>query len=97
MSTLAKDGRKLIKDFKLGSNILVLSILIHLISVLTIGLIAISLNIIIPWNFLFIIVPIISLLVFIPISISGWGFREGIMVLGFCGILEMKLEMDEIK
>ena len=59
-----------------------LSILIHLISVITIGLIAISLNLIIPWSFLLIIVPIISLLVFIPISISGWGFREGIMVLG---------------
>ena len=88
ISTLAKDGRKLLKNYKLGINILTLSILIHLISVITIGLIAISLNIIIPWGFLLIIVPIISLLVFIPISISGWGFREGIMVLGlgYCGV-----------
>ena len=82
ISTLAKDARILIKDFKLAFNILVLSIFIHLISVINIGLIAISLNIIIPWNFLLIIVPIISLLVFIPVSVSGWGFREGIMVLG---------------
>ena len=88
ISTLAKDGRYVLRNTQLAITLIILSISIHVLTVLSIGFIALSLNIIVPWSFLFIIVPIVILLVFIPISISGWGLREGIMVFGlsFVGI-----------
>jgi len=62
--------------------LLFLSVAVHLISILSVGLLALALGIGIHWPAFFIVVPIASLLMTIPISIAGWGVREGVMVLG---------------
>jgi uncharacterized membrane protein YbhN (UPF0104 family) len=76
--------------FTTPSNLMVLSISlgVHLISILSVGLLALALGIGINWLAFFIVVPIATLLMTIPISIAGWGVREGVMVvgLGYAGI-----------
>ena len=83
LTTLASDARQL-----LGSRQGLFSVLIHILSIVVVGMLSSALSIKVDWIALTIIVPITTLLITIPLSIAGWGVREGVMVvgLGYVGI-----------
>jgi len=66
-----------------GLFILIVSILIHFLSVVIVMIIAIGLGMNINFGGFFLIIPLVTLIMVVPISIAGWGVREGVMVVGF--------------
>ena len=87
-NSLSKDGRNCIIKNSNGLLIIMISVLIHLISVVSVITIAIGLGINIDWGGILLIVPLAGLMMVVPISIAGWGVREGVMVvgLGYLGV-----------
>ena len=81
--SLSQDGRRCITKLYNGPIILVISILIHLISVFAVITIAIGIGLNVEWSGFLLIVPLTGLMMVVPISIAGWGVREGAMVVGF--------------
>ena len=81
--SLSQDARQCITKHYNGPIILVISVLIHLISVFAVITIAIGLGLNIEWGGFLLIVPLAGLMMVVPISIAGWGVREGVMVVGF--------------
>jgi len=81
--SLSQEGRHCISKNYNGLIIIIISILIHLISVVAVMTIAIGLEINVEWGGFLLMVPLASLIMVIPISIAGWGVREGVMVVGF--------------
>ncbi len=59
------------------------SLVIHLLNVLTIYVLARGFGLDITLFQCFVVVPIIMLLTMLPISFSGWGVREGMMIVAF--------------
>jgi len=66
----------------------VISICIHLLTVLVFIILSEGMNLNIDWLDILSIIPLATLLTLIPISIAGWGLREGIMVMfmGYIGV-----------
>ena len=64
------------------------SLFIHLINIVVIYILAVDLGIAISFLASFVLFPIVILFMLVPISIAGWGVREGAMVifLGLVGI-----------
>ena len=81
--SLSQDGRHCIAKHYNGLIILVISILIHLISVIAVMIMATGLGINVEWGGFLLIIPLVTLMMVVPISIAGWGVREGVMVVGF--------------
>jgi len=81
--SLSQDGRHCISKNYNGVIIIIISILIHLISVVTVMTMAIGLGINVEWSGFLLIIPLVTLMMVVPISIAGWGVREGVMVVGF--------------
>jgi len=81
--SLSKSGRSCIFESYNGVIIIVVSILIHLISVTAVMTMAIGLGINVEWSGFLLIIPLVILIMVVPISIAGWGVREGVMVVGF--------------
>jgi len=81
--SLSQVGRRCIVDHYNGLIILVISILIHLISVISVMIMAAGLGINVEWSGFLLIIPLVTLMMVVPISIAGWGVREGVMVVGF--------------
>ena len=87
LTTLARDARQLLLS-RQGWELVFLSGVIHLLSILVVGMLSLALGIRIDWLALAVIVPIATLLMTVPVSIAGWGVREGVMIvgLGYAGI-----------
>jgi len=81
--SLSQGARYCIAKRYNGLIILILSILIHLISVVAVMIIAVGLGLDIEWGGFLLMVPLVGLMMVVPISIAGWGVREGVMVVGF--------------
>lgn len=81
--SLSQEGRHCIAGHYNGVIILVMSISIHLISVIVVMIIATGLGINVEWSGFLLIIPLVTLMMVVPISIAGWGVREGVMVVGF--------------
>ena len=81
--SLSQDGRHCISKNYNGLIIIIISVLIHLISVVTVMTMAIGLGINVEWSGFLMIIPLVTLMMVVPISIAGWGVREGVMVVGF--------------
>jgi len=81
--SLSQEGRHCISKNYNGLIIIIISILIHLISVVAVMTMAIGLDINVEWGGFLLMVPLVGLIMVIPISIAGWGVREGVMVVGF--------------
>jgi uncharacterized membrane protein YbhN (UPF0104 family) len=62
---------------------------IHLFSVIAVIVIVEGLGVNLSWGGTMLIIPFITLLMVVPISIAGWGVREGGMVvgLGYLGVV----------
>lgn len=88
MTALSKDGRRLLFSVAPGVRLILLSIGVQLISVLSIAILALATGIDVHWTALLVVVPVAILLMTVPLSIAGWGVREGVMVvgLGYAGI-----------
>jgi len=71
-----------------GFKLLLISLLVHLLSILTMIILAIGMQLELKIIGLLIIIPVVTLLMMLPISIAGWGIREGAMIigLGFLGV-----------
>jgi uncharacterized protein (TIRG00374 family) len=87
LTTLASDARQLLGS-RQGLGLVLFSVLIHILSIVVVGMLSSALSIKVDWIALTIIVPVTTLLITIPLSIAGWGVREGVMVvgLGYVGI-----------
>ncbi len=81
--SLSREGRNCISDRYNGVIILLISVLIHLISVFSVMIMSIGLGLDIEWGGFLLMVPLVGLMMVVPISIAGWGVREGAMVVGF--------------
>jgi len=68
---------------KAGAGALVLSLGIHLATVCVVLLIAQGLGVEVTPLAAFVIVPLAILAAAVPVSLNGWGIREGVMVAGF--------------
>lgn len=68
---------------KAGIAALAISLVIHLTTVVIVVLIGKSLGIIIPPLAGFLVVPLAIFAAAVPVSLNGWGIREGVMVTGF--------------
>jgi uncharacterized protein (TIRG00374 family) len=80
---ISSDARKLLTARWLAFAILSLSLALHLMTVVTIYVLAIaSVAEVTFWECL-VIVPPVLLIIVVPISIAGWGLREGAMVTAF--------------
>ena len=87
LTTLASDARQLLLS-RMGLGLSLLSVVIHVVSIVAVGILSWALSIEVAWLALAVIVPITTLLVTVPVSIAGWGIREGVMLvgLGYAGI-----------
>jgi len=81
--SLSREGRYCISNNYNGVIIIILSVLIHLISVVAVMIMAIGLGINVEFGGFLLIVSLVGLIMVVPISIAGWGVREGVMVVGF--------------
>ena len=91
ISKLSVDLRKLTISNTVGIKLMLLSLMIHLFSGLAFANLAFSLQIEINWLPFFAIICMTNLLVILPISISGWGIRETILIVGL-GLLGISKE-----
>jgi len=88
LTTLIEDIYTLFFLHKKILKIILLSVLIHLISVYVFYLIAEGIDFTFSFFEAFILVPIVMLMAMIPISYAGWGMREAsiVFVFSFAGI-----------
>jgi len=77
---------KTYKDKKLLLSALLISFLFHLLMILNNYVLSISIGMDIPLIYFFIFVPIAELLVALPISIQGFGVREGSYAILFSSV-----------
>lgn len=86
LAGIASTGRHLFADSRAAGLALALGLAIHLLSVATFVLLFRGLDLpISPWLCL-VVVPMVMLITMIPVSIAGWGLREGAMVVAFAGL-----------
>lgn len=80
---LASDFRLLFTRPVSVIALLALSALIHIMTVTTVMLLAWGLDLRVGFVDAFAVVPTVLLLTTLPISVAGWGVREGAMIAGF--------------
>lgn len=85
---LAADFRRLFTHTRAMVPLAALSIAVHLLTVSTMTFLAWGIDLHLSFIDCLVVIPTIILVTTIPISIAGWGLREGAMVvgLGFLGI-----------
>ncbi|MCX7355260.1 MAG: lysylphosphatidylglycerol synthase transmembrane domain-containing protein, partial [Alphaproteobacteria bacterium] len=83
IAALSADFRTAISSPRYGATALALSLLIQLVSALSVFVLAASLEYHVSLIDCVILMPPVILATAIPISIAGWGVREGAMVVAF--------------
>jgi len=85
---IAREGRALLLAFRRAPSVLGLSCGIHVFSALSVFCLAQGLGIALGLFESLVLVPPVILLMVLPISLAGWGVREGAMIaaLGFVGV-----------
>ena len=85
---LAADLFQLVGFGRIGLSVWSLSLCIHLITVLSVYILTKALNVEITFFHILWAVPLTLLFSSVPVTISGWGVREGLMIitLGVVGI-----------
>jgi len=77
---LARRLNKLYASNKILMQHLAISIAVHILSVLAMFSLSLSIDLNIDFEVLLIAIPPVFLLTIVPISLAGWGIREGAMV-----------------
>jgi uncharacterized membrane protein YbhN (UPF0104 family) len=80
---LSADARRSLLDGRYGAAVIGLSLFIQVCVSSTVWLIAAGLGLAVGWFDCLILVPPVMLISMVPISIAGWGVREGAMVSAF--------------
>lgn len=82
------DGRKLMLALPAAAYVLALSLAGHVLTVLAVYLLAVGLGVEVSFWACMALVPPVMILATVPVSLAGWGLREGAMVaaLGFVGV-----------
>jgi glycosyltransferase 2 family protein len=83
ITTLSVDARVSLFQGKSGLLVLACSLLVHLGLAVAVWLIAVSLSIQVTLLACTVLVPMVMVVSAIPISVAGWGLREGAMVAAF--------------
>jgi uncharacterized protein (TIRG00374 family) len=85
---LSYEFKSIMFNFSLSIRLVATSFLVHVLGVAMVITLSEGLGLDINWVSILIVTPLVSLLMIIPISIAGWGVREGGMVvgLGFFGV-----------
>ena len=85
---LAADLSQLVRPNQTGLSVWCLSLCVHFITVLSVYILTKALNIEITFFHILWAVPLTLLFSSVPVTISGWGVREGLMIitLGVVGI-----------
>jgi glycosyltransferase 2 family protein len=80
--------RGVVLNGRTGIPVLGLSLVIHLLSALTVFVLARGIGIEVSFGHIMVLVPPVILVATLPISVAGWGVREGAMVtaLGYVGV-----------
>ncbi len=88
LDEFARACRRVLLDARTGLSALGLSLLIHLLSALTVFVLARGIGVEVSLGQMVVLVPPVMLVATLPISVAGWGVREGAMVtaLGFVGV-----------
>jgi uncharacterized membrane protein YbhN (UPF0104 family) len=73
----ARNALRLLRSARLLAGTTFLSILVQLASALQVWMVGQALNAPVPLGYYFILVPMVSLLTLLPISVNGMGVREG--------------------
>ena len=79
---LMQEAKKIMFSSLSGAKLIVLSVVVHTISIISVVILSLGAGLNISWIDIMLIVPLATLFMTIPISIAGWGVREGVMVLG---------------
>lgn len=82
LTAVSREARHLLFGKGPGLQVLGLSMVIQLLSVVAIAILAIAARIDVAFDALILVLPIATLLMTIPLSVAGWGVREGVMVVG---------------
>ena len=80
---LSADARRALLDRRYGSAVVLVSLFIQICVSSTVWMIAQALGLGVGWFDCLILVPPVMLISMVPISIAGWGVREGAMVTAF--------------
>ena len=80
--SLSYESRRILFSKHPGIILICLSVVIHLFSIFSVMLLSLSLELNIDFIGILLIVPLVTLFTLIPISVAGWGVREGVMVIG---------------
>jgi uncharacterized membrane protein YbhN (UPF0104 family) len=86
--SMAADARAVFLGQPLSLQLLALSAAAQLGSVLAVWALATGLGLALPFGAALAVVPAIILITFIPLSLGGWGLREGasVVMFGFIGL-----------
>ena len=80
--SLSKEGRECLTSGRTGILTLFYSVVIHFVSILAVIIMAEGLGLNVAWGGVVLMVPLVTLFMTVPVSIAGWGVREGVMVVG---------------
>lgn len=83
MFALAGDTRRVFLNMGSAAMSLFLGVLTHLNISLVVFCLAVALSVDVTWVDCMVLMPIVVLVTTLPISIAGWGVREGAMVAAF--------------
>ncbi len=83
LGRLAEDARWLLLSWRRTPGIVALSVLGHLLIVLAIYLIAVGLAVPVSLADCLVLVPPVIMVTALPVSIAGWGVREGALITSF--------------
>lgn len=86
LASLAATGRHLFADGRAAGLALALGLVIHLLSVAIFFLLFRALGLPISAWLCLAVVPMVMLITMIPVSVAGWGLREGAMVVALTGM-----------
>lgn len=86
--TLSGYARRLLREPATLWPVVALSAGVHLLSVFSVYVVAQSIDLQVSLTAMLVIVPVMLFVSMVPVSIAGWGVREGVMVvaLGFLGV-----------
>ena len=89
LSALSRDARRLFLVPRRAGLTLALSVLIHAATVLSVFVLALGMGISVSAIECLVLLPPVILLSALPVSLAGWGVREGAMIaaMGFVGVL----------
>jgi len=90
--SLSSKSRKVLLSKYPGLRLFLMSVMVHFLSIVAVIILSESLKLNINWLSLFLVVPLTAMFMILPISIAGWGVREGVMVigLGYLGVVPEK-------